>query len=168
MDLLAYYLKETNDQERKRLKKVRSKKNRRVTKINTTNFARVILVWAVGGVVSLIPSVLYMFCKEDISSISQLQTLFFELFSNKDSFLVFTTLTITAFLELAFAEENRNLKYIISCLEIVMIIMCCSITILLQFGIDIPASSYIGLFMFFLCIVLSLGGYYLVCKEKDE
>lgn len=127
--------------------------------INIDKLSKLLLTWIVGGTVSLFPTFMQLLISEGKKN------LITEFFSNKDLFLVITTLTITAMFETIFDNRGRVAKYIIVSMGIILVVISVYIFTLIQLKIDYNYFYIIGLILFLLCISISMWGYIFVSKE---
>lgn len=88
-----------------------------------------------------------------------------ELFSNKDLFLVITTLMVSALLELIFNDKNGIPKYYVVAIGMTIMVFSIHICSLIQSGTNIPNIELIGVGLFLLCVILSSFGY-IICSRK--
>ncbi len=134
----------------------RKKKN-----IDGEYLVRVSLTWLVGAIVSLIPMIFDIYINS--KSICDFVKGFF---SNKDLFLVVTTLTISVVLEMAFVVPKSNAKNLVISIAIILIVISIYLCSLLQTDVDVPYITIIGMGITALCILDSIGGYYISSKKE--
>ncbi len=148
MNFLSEFYKSIDDMEKASENKISNKK------VDYSYLLKGLLMWLVGGVVSLMPTVTDIYIHMESKN-----NFLKEFFSNKDLFLVITTLTISVLLELIFSENSNYLNYIVTSIGIVLTVFSIYIYSLLQSKINIPSISYIGIIVLICCIIASLIGY---------
>lgn len=132
-------------------------------KIDIEQLWKFILTWLLGGSVSLLPTFMYLWIKPSEGN------LLINFFSNKDLFLVITTLTISVILEMFFDSKTRVLKYIITSIGLFLIIFSIYMFTILQFEIGFRQTNHvfrIGLGVLAACIIISSMGYIMISCER--
>ena len=168
MSFLSDYYEEVDNREKatKIGKKIDKEYERDSSSRDTENLIKIILTWAVGGIISLIPTFTYIY--HGYSDISKMENVVKDFFANKDLFLVVTTLTASAMLEFIFSDSDSHFKYFSIAFGIILMVFSIHIFTFLQYEETIPLLSYIGEFIFGFCVINSICGYYIICKRKDK
>lgn len=164
MGVLDDFFNRINNQERKKAKffykHLKSDKEKQKTDIDY--LFKVLLTWYVGGIISLMPTISNIYIQsKDISSFMT------ALFSNKDLFLVITTLIVSALLELIFSDNNGISKYFVVASGIIMTVFSMHVCSLIQSQTQVPYIERIGEALFVLCVIISSFGY-IICSRKRE
>ena len=136
--------------------------NNNINNDNSEGLIKILLSWIVGGAISLLPTFTFLYKDSDINNISVMLSQFV---SNKDLFLVITTLTTSAMFEVVFSNSNSRVRYFIISFGILLMLSSIHIFTFLQYGNTMPLLPYIGTTLFALCILNSIVGYYIVCKR---
>lgn len=159
---VEYFIGDIGNRERSKLNtnKLSSDQHDRNKVIDMGRLTRLMLVWMVGAVVSLIPDIMNFFIVPDLS------VAFEEIFSKPNIFVVTTTLTVSVLLEMIFDRKNSNTKYVILAFQIILIVFCVHISGALNSGTAIKNVHKIGFTTLTLCFLVGFLGYVIVCVGK--
>lgn len=135
--------------------------------IDIDNLVKIILSWLIGGIVSLLPTYIYIWSNSQLwETQSEIWGLFF---SNKDLFLVITTLTAGAMFEIFCSNKKGIAVYSFGAIGVILMVASLLIFSLLLFKDSISSSlkglQYIGAVLMGICFVYSIGGYIGVCLK---
>lgn len=135
--------------------------------IDIDNLVKIILSWLIGGIVSLLPMYIYIWSNSQLwETQSEIWGLFF---SNKDLFLVITTLTAGAMFEIFCSNKKGIAVYSFGAIGVILMVASLLIFSLLLFKDSISSSlkglQYIGAVLMGICFVYSIGGYIGVCLK---
>lgn len=158
------FLREIDEKETKTDTKVELIENKELGNDNNNVF-KITCSWLVGGIISLMPTFTFI-----LSNYSKFEKkVLTEFFSNKDLFLVITTLTVSALFEYVFSNASYNIiKYLIISLGILLTVLNMHIFTILQYGHTIPYLPVIGEILLCICIIVSIVGYYAICKKRGD
>lgn len=133
-------------------------------KIDVDYLTKTFLIWLVGGVVSLMPVFTYIWVNQESDSVVEV---WLEFFSNKDLFLVITTLTISVLFELMFCEKMGKFHFVLIAIEVILAVFSIHIFSILQYDKDFPYIQWLGVSILSLCIINSIFGYFIVsCRKR--
>ncbi len=133
--------------------------------IDMDNLVKIILSWLIGGIVSLMPTYIYIWSD---SSLWKTQSEIWErFFANKDLFLVVTTLTAGAMFEIFCSNKKGIAVYSSGAIGVILMVASLLIFSLLLFQGDecnsLKGLQYIGATLMGICFVYSIAGYIGVC-----
>lgn len=133
--------------------------------IDIDNLAKIILSWLIGGLVSLMPTYIYIWSEPSLwKTPSEIWKLFF---TNKDLFLVITTLTAGAMFEIFCSNKKGVAVYSSGAIGVILMVASLLIFSILLFQGDVSSSlkglHYIGATLMGICFVYSIAGYIGVC-----
>ena len=117
-----------------------------------------------GGVISLMPTFIYIWSDPSWRAQSKILEQFF---SNKDLFLVITTLTVGAMFEVFCSRKKGIVVYSSVAIGVILMVFSLLVFSLLLFrdhiGDTLHELPYIGGVLLGLCFIYSILGYILVC-----
>ncbi len=132
--------------------------------IDTNNLAKITLSWLMGGIVSLMPTFIYIWSDPRWRELTKILQQFF---SNKDLFLVITTLTAGAMFEVFCSHKKGIAVYISVTIGVILMVFSLLIFSLLLFNSKVSARleelPYIGVILLGVCFVYSIISYVGVC-----
>ncbi len=136
------------------------------------NIIKGFAIWTVGGFVSIFPLFLYSFLKS--TSAQNFSSILRDFFSNKDLFLVLSTLLVSAVMEVAFCKNKRTHTVALLCIGIIFLLVNFYFYVIQQFGNSFYAlGKYVHCICGFLlisCIVYSIFAFIVSCgvEETDK
>ncbi len=135
-------------------------------KINIDQLSKLLLTWMVAGIVSLFPTFMQILISEEEKHV------IVAFFSNKDLFLVITTLTISVMFETIFDNRSTIVKNVVVSMGILLVVISVHIFTLLQTKTEYDYFYVIGVLISSLCILNSLWGYVVISmkgvRKRDE
>jgi len=133
--------------------------------IDIDNLVKIILSWLIGGIVSLMPTYIYIW--SDSSQWNTQSELWGLFFTNKDLFLVVTTLTVGAMFEIFCSNKKGIAVYSSGAIGVILMVASLLIFSLLLFQGNecnsLRGLQYIGATLMGICFVYSIAGYIGVC-----
>lgn len=165
MDIGEQFCKNIDYQENLKQKKISFNKQVNNKKSADANYlVKTFLTWFIGGIISLMPTFtnIYVSLKADDKDMIYILK---EFFSNKDLFLVITTLSISAFFEVTFNGKAGIGKNIIISIESLLAIISMHLFSLLQYEVLFSNIYYFSAGILSICIVASVFGYYIISRD---
>lgn len=172
MGFFNEFWEEVSNNERK-IKKRKPTNTQSIAKrkyVDLESLVKIIMAWLVGGIISLMPIFTHILSElwsknRDTFSIEKAVATFF---ATEDLFLVITTLTVGALFEIIFNSKNNVCKYIVTGIEIVLVVCSIHVFSMLQSNVHLPKEEYIGVVLMALCLFTSVIGYFLVCLKRGD